>query len=99
MLWALLLGVGGFCFPTAIALIPARSRSPLVTARLSGFVQPLGYFVAAAGPFLVGVVYDATGEWSAILLALVVGAAAMAITGFFASRHSYIDDELDLAGA
>jgi MFS transporter, CP family, cyanate transporter len=97
LLWAFLLGLGGFCFPTALALIPARTRTPLVTARLSGFVQPLGYFVAAVGPLLVGVVYDATGSWSAILLGLVVATAAMAATGFRASRRSYIDDELDVS--
>ena len=36
LLWAFLLGLGGFCFPTAIALIPARSRTPLVTAHVLG---------------------------------------------------------------
>ncbi|AGF71902.1 MFS transporter [Corynebacterium halotolerans] len=97
LLWAFLLGLGGFCFPTAIALIPARSRTPLVTARLSGFVQPIGYFIAALGPFLVGVVYQATGEWSAILLTLMAAAGLMAVIGFRASRPGYIDDELDAA--
>src|SRR5699024_5873831 len=99
LLWALLLGLGGFCFPTALALIPARSRSPLVTARVSGFVQPFVYFVAAAGPFLVGVVYGATGEWSAILLALVAATGIMAITGYRASRRAFIDDELEAVAA
>lgn len=42
LLWAIILGLGSFAFPTAIALIPARSRDPHVTARLSGFVQPGG---------------------------------------------------------
>ncbi len=97
LLWALLLGVGGFCFPTALALIAARSRTALVTARLSGFVQPFGYFVAAAGPLLVGILYDITGQWSAILLALVAATMAMAIVGYRASRPGYIDDELDAA--
>ncbi|SMX81828.1 MFS transporter, CP family, cyanate transporter [Brevibacterium sp. Mu109] len=98
LLWAFLLGLGGFCFPTAIALIPARSRTPLVTARVSGFVQPYGYFVAAAGPLIVGVVYGATGEWSAILLGLVAATVLMAIVGYRASRRGFIDDELE-AGA
>lgn len=97
LLWALLLGLGGFCFPTAIALIPARSRTPLVTARLSGFVQPFGYFVAALGPFLVGVVYGVDRQWSGILLALVVLTVAMALFGARAARRGYIDDELAAA--
>jgi MFS transporter, CP family, cyanate transporter len=95
LLWAFLLGLGGFCFPTALALIAARSRTALVTAQLSGFVQPFGYFVAAAGPLLVGILYDITGQWSAILLALVAGTVAMAIVGYRASRPGYIDDELN----
>ena len=99
LLWAVLLGLGGFCFPTALALIAARSRTALVTARLSGFVQPFGYFVAAAGPLLVGILHDVTGEWSGILLGLVVATAAMAFTGFRASRAGYIDDELEAARA
>src|SRR5699024_1170458 len=41
LLWSCVLGIGGFAFPTAIALLPARTRSPLVTARLSGMVQPI----------------------------------------------------------
>jgi MFS transporter, CP family, cyanate transporter len=99
LLWAFLLGLGGFCFPTALALITARSRTALTTARLSGFVQPFGYFVAAAGPLLVGVLYDITGQWSAILLALVAGTVAMAVAGYRASRPGYIDDELNAATA
>ena len=94
LLWALLLGLGGFCFPTALALIPARSRNPLVTARVSGFVQPFGYIVAAVGPFLVGVVYGETGEWSGILLVLVAVTVVMALFGYRASRRGFIDDEL-----
>lgn len=94
LLWAVLLGLGGFCFPTALALITARSRTALVTARLSGFVQPFGYFVAAAGPLLVGILYDLSGQWSLILLLLMAGTVLMAITGFRASRPGYIDDEL-----
>lgn len=97
LLWAFLLGVGGFCFPTALALIPARTRSPLITAQLSGFVQPMGYFIAALGPFLVGIIYEATRSWTVILSVLIASTMAMAIVGFRASRRSYIDDELAAA--
>lgn len=94
LLWSFFLGLGGFCFPTAIALIPARSRSHVVTAKLSGFVQPYGYLVAGAGPVAVGAVYGATGEWRAILIALVVSAVLMGIVGIRASASTTIDDEL-----
>jgi CP family cyanate transporter-like MFS transporter len=92
-----LLGLGGFCFPTAIALIPARSRSPLVTARLSGFVQPVGYFIAGLGPFVIGVVYDRVGNWDGIIAVLTVIAVLMGVLGVLAGKNTVIDDELTAA--
>ncbi|MDO5669617.1 MAG: MFS transporter [Corynebacterium sp.] len=94
MLWASLLGVGGFCFPTAIALIPARSRVPLVTARLSGFVQPVGYVIAALGPLVVGVVRESMGDFSLILPVLAGVCVLMGMVGFRAAKASFVDDEL-----
>lgn len=92
--WACVLGVGGFCFPTAIALIPDRTKDPATTARLSGFVQPYGYLLAALGPFLVGVMHDATGSWSVVLFFLIAMAAVMVVVGFLVGRGRIIDDEL-----
>ena len=97
LLWAIILGVGGFCFPTALALIPASSRDPLVTARLSGFVQPFGYCLAAVGPFLVGVAYGRSGDWTLILTVLILATVLMAIFGSRAARRGFIDDELQEA--
>ncbi|MGC3906162.1 MFS transporter [Corynebacterium variabile] len=94
LLWAVLLGIGGCCFPTAIALIPARSRTPLVTARLSGFVQPLGYFIAGLGPFVLGVVHEQVGSWDGILIVLVLTAVLMGVLGVLAGKRTVIDDEL-----
>ena len=94
LLWAIILGVGGFCFPTALALIPASSRDPLVTARLSGFVQPFGYCLAAVGPFLVGLAYGRSGDWTLILAVLILATVLMALFGGRAARRGFIDDEL-----
>lgn len=94
LLWSVLLGIGGCCFPTAIALIPARSRAPLVTARLSGFVQPVGYFIAGVGPFLLGVVHEQVGSWDGILVALAVISVVMGAAGIRAGKQTVIDDEL-----
>ncbi|WP_257158867.1 MFS transporter [Corynebacterium cystitidis] len=94
LLWASVLGVGGWCFPLALALIPARTRSPLITAKLSGFVQPYGYIVAAVVPLLIGVAYEAFGSFQPILLVLVVLGLLLGVVGIAASRNVYIDDEL-----
>ena len=69
-LWALALGFAGLAFPTAMALITARTRHPSITAQVSGFVQPVGYALAATGPFAVGLIHEATGGWSLVIVLL-----------------------------
>ncbi|WP_246815652.1 MFS transporter [Corynebacterium sp. HMSC074C11] len=91
---AFLLGVGGFCFPMAIALIPGRTRSHELTARLSGFVQPIGYIFSAVGPFLVGVAAGTTETWTPILVVLLGTTVVLAVLGLAVGRPTYIDDEL-----
>ncbi|WP_297450867.1 MFS transporter [uncultured Corynebacterium sp.] len=91
---AFLLGVGGFCFPMAIALIPARTRSHELTARLSGFVQPIGYIFSAVGPFLVGVAAGTTETWTPILVVLLGTTVVLAVLGLIIGRPTFIDDEL-----
>ena len=93
-LWALLLGFAGFAFPTSIALLTARTRHHSVTARLSGFVQPVGYVLAALGPVLVGIIHAATGGWTVVLVLLMLTAVPFTWAGLLASRPVYVDDEL-----
>jgi MFS transporter, CP family, cyanate transporter len=93
-LWATLLGVAGWSFPAAIAMITVRTRDPRVTAQLSGFVQPAGYLLAAAGPFLVGVMHSVGGGWTAVLLFLAASAVAMTAAGLLVARPRFVDDEL-----
>ncbi|MBB5959833.1 CP family cyanate transporter-like MFS transporter [Saccharothrix tamanrassetensis] len=71
-LWALLIGVGGGVFPLTLALFSLRTRSTAGTAALSALAQSGGYLVAAGGPFLVGVLRDATGSWSVPILFMIV---------------------------
>lgn len=93
-IWAAALGLGGMAFATSIALIPARSVDPEVTARLSGFVQPVGYILAAIGPMVVGVMYSASQTWASSLVLLGLMALAMAVAGALASRDVNVDDQL-----
>lgn len=93
-LWAMLLGVSGFAFPTAIALITARSRDALVTAQLSGFVQPLGYLLAGLGPFAVGALYGATGGWTLVLILLAASGLGITLAGLRVAKPVFVDDEL-----
>ena len=93
-LWALLLGLAGLSFPTSIALITARTRHPSVTARLSALVQPVGYVLAAVGPFGVGLLHDATGGWSLVLVLLALTGLPLALAGLRVAGPTYVDDEL-----
>ncbi len=93
-LWAILLGTAGFAFPLSIALITARTRTPGVTAQLSGFVQPVGYLIAAFGPFGVGLIHQATGNWNLVLILLMISAIPFTLAGVRAARPVYVDDEL-----
>ncbi|MFV0477322.1 MAG: MFS transporter [Parahaliea sp.] len=61
MVWPgmVLLGIGqGGNFSLALALIVLRSSTPAVATQLSGMVQGIGYFLAAIGPFVVGLLLD-----------------------------------------
>lgn len=95
MLSALLLGLGGWAFPTALALIVARSHAPEVTARLSGFVQPIGYTFPAVAPLLVGMYYTPQDpNWEGVIWALIVASVIQGLVGARAARSGLVDDEL-----
>lgn len=84
-LWAALLGIGGASFPWMLSMIGLRSTSTRGAAALSGFVQPVGYLIAAIGPFAVGALHDATGSWTPPLLAL-AGASCLMLVGVAFAR-------------
>lgn len=96
-LWALLLGFSGFAFPATIAMLTSRTRHPSVTGRLSGFVQPAGYLLAAVGPVVIGIVHSATDSWTVPILLLVATVVPFTWAGLRISRPVFVDDELAAA--
>lgn len=92
--WVLLLGVGQFTFPLALSLIVARSGTPETTARLSGFAQPVGYLFAAAGPFVVGLLREVTGGWTAPLALLITSAVLLMGAGLMLGGNHTVDQDL-----
>ncbi|MBO9523429.1 MAG: MFS transporter [Nocardioidaceae bacterium] len=93
-LWAVLLGVGQGSFPVIMALIALRARTPEGTAALSGFAQSVGYLFAIPGPFLVGIVHEATDGWTVPLVGLSVLAGVLAVLLAAATRAGSVEDEL-----
>jgi CP family cyanate transporter-like MFS transporter len=82
LLWVLLIGSGSILFPVSLVLINARTRTPGGTVALSGFAQGVAYGLGALGPFVVGLLHDASGGWTLPLLFL------LAVTSWRRSRLS-----------
>ena len=93
-LWAVLMGIGGCAFPYVLTMIGMRARTPDATAVLSGFVQSIGYLIAAVGPLTAGVLYDLTGDWDIPLVMLAVLGVPMLLAGLGFAREQYIEDDV-----
>lgn len=92
-LWVALLGTAPLLFPLTLLLLGLRTRTHEASVALSGFVQSVGYAVTAVFPFLVGVLHEATGEWTlALWLMAAVIAAAIPAAAVAAPAHT-IEDE------
>jgi CP family cyanate transporter-like MFS transporter len=90
-LWVVLLGLGqGASFSLALAFFALRSPDPPHAATLSGMAQSVGYLLAAAGPFLFGVLRDATGAWTVPLVLLLAIMACLLIAGLGAARDTQL---------
>ncbi len=94
-LWVGLCGVGQVVFPTCLALINLRTRTHDGSIALSGFVQGVGYFIAALGPLLVGVLHDLTQGWTASLVLMAATAAVFVVFGFVLRTPRFVEDETD----
>lgn len=92
--WCLLLGIGGGTFPVALMLIGLRARTGQGSSALSGFVQGIGYLVAAAVPLLIGILHDATGSWTAATAVLLGSVGLLFLAGLGVTRVRYVEDEI-----
>jgi len=90
---AILLGLGGGTFPFLLAMLGLRARTAAGTAALSGFVQGTGYLIAALGPFVVGLLYDATSGWQGVVIFLLVTLALQTVAGIAVGRSRHVEDE------
>lgn len=86
-IWISILGfVLGGAFSLALLLIVLRAPDSETAAELSGIVQSIGYFLAAIGPFIVGLIQDFTQEWKYSLGLLVLVACYKLIAGLQAGK-------------
>jgi CP family cyanate transporter-like MFS transporter len=75
-------------------MIGLRARTSDATAVLSGFVQSVGYTVAAVGPLTAGVLYDLTGAWDVPLAMLALLGVPMLVAGLGFAKEQYIEDQV-----
>ncbi|MGS2613862.1 MFS transporter [Micromonospora sp. LZ34] len=93
LLWVTLLALGQGAFPLILTTIGLRARTADGTVALSAFAQSTGYVIAALGPLLVGVLYEATGGWTAPIGFLLVALAVQTGAGMLIARPRHIEDE------
>lgn len=94
VLWAVALGAGLTTFPVVLTYIGLRTRTAGATAALSGWTQSTGYLMAAAGPFGVGVLHEATGGWDVVLVILTALTLPLAAVALYVARPAYVEDQL-----
>lgn len=90
--WIVFLGLAPSVFPLVITLLSLRTRTAAGAVALSGFVQGIGYAAAALGPLLVGILYGATGTWTAALAFLIGTVVVLAVAGVVACRPGMLED-------
>ncbi|PZF93501.1 MFS transporter [Micromonospora deserti] len=93
LLWVALLAIGQGAFPLILTTIGLRARTANGTVALSAFAQSTGYVIAALGPLLVGILYEATGGWVAPIGFLLAALAVQTGAGVAIARPRYIEDE------
>jgi CP family cyanate transporter-like MFS transporter len=70
-LWVMLFGLGqGGALGLGLILPALRARGARTAAALTGMTLCFGYLIASIGPWVLGAVHDATGDWNAPLLVL-----------------------------
>jgi CP family cyanate transporter-like MFS transporter len=91
--WVVLFGLAPALFPLALVLLSIRARTSESAVALSGFVQSIGYAVAAAFPLLIGLIHDLTDSWQIPLWVLVGVLVAVIPAGWIAGRRRTIEED------
>ncbi len=94
LLWTIIAGTGPLLFPLSLVMVNLRSRTPRTSMALSGFATTVAYVVALTGPPVLGLLFSATGGWTAALIFLAVISLAGSVAGIVLARQRMVDDEL-----
>ena len=87
-LWMIVLGAGqGGALGLALILPVLRGGTPAAVSSLTAMTLSVGYLTASVGPWLGGVLHDATDAWGATLALLLGVTVLQAVPGVPASRE------------
>jgi CP family cyanate transporter-like MFS transporter len=87
VLWVILFGLGqGGSLGLGLILPALRTRNARAAAALTGMTLCVGYLIASSGPWLLGAVHDAAGNWDAPLVVLLAITLAELLPGVPATR-------------
>jgi MFS transporter, CP family, cyanate transporter len=91
LLWMTLLGLGqGATIGLALTMIGLRSPDAEHASELSGVVQSGGFLIAAAGPFALGTLHQATGSWALAFALPTAALVPMTLGGMAAARDRQV---------
>ena len=90
-LWMVLIGFGqSGALGLGLTLPIQRGGDAPTVASLTAMTLCVGYLVAAAGPWLLGAVHDAAGDWTAPLVVLIAITLFELVPGVVAARATTI---------
>jgi CP family cyanate transporter-like MFS transporter len=91
LLWIVVLGIGnGPTMILALTFFGLRTRDHRQAAALSLMAQSIGYFIAALGPIIFGLLHDVSHGWTLPLLAMAGSLIVQAAAGWGAGRNTQI---------
>lgn len=80
-------GGGSAAFSWSMVMLSLKTGDAEQAIQLSGMAQSVGYSMAAVGPTLCGVIFDAAGAWSPVLGLFLGITFGMAATGILAAKR------------
>ena len=90
-IWMMFNGfASGTSFALAMMLFTLRTKTAYEAAEISGFAQSLGYLLAATGPFVIGLLKDATGSFFIPSIILLSSSIILAISGYISAKNKLI---------
>ncbi|MFC5931740.1 MFS transporter [Cryobacterium melibiosiphilum] len=87
LLGVIFIGIGAGAFPLALTVIGSWSPDSSETSRFSGFVQAVGYLVAAFGPVIAGIVYGGTSPAIGLLTLLLCACGVQVVAGLIMAHR------------